>query len=200
MRGTNARVLDTETKEIVREARRRRGLSRRAAAVLVTALVASLAFSGLSLASVLTTTPVTEKGGSYGVTAAGVPNWPSSPAAFFASVPSGVSTCATTTTFNPSGSTVVVTVGVNGTTPTCTAGYFAEEFSFPCALTMTAETDAFAVYSSWVGGNSQSYSGSATLSVSVTAGTTTGNSLVIYVSYGQASVPPTISTLSVIVT
>ena len=186
-------------RRMVRAARRNRGgVSRRAAAVLVSSLLAVGLFGGFAFAATLTTTTVTQSAASYGSASSSVANWPTAPALAVAVVPAGTNGCVDTATLGSSAPGTTVVVNPNGTGATCAAGDFGENFSFAPAAALTGETDYFAVSAVWttVGGT---YSGTTVLALTVGANSDGGGyHLDVLIDLGRVA-PLSIDSLTVIV-
>lgn len=186
----------------IREARRFRGVSRRAAAILVTGIVAVGLFGGLSFASVLSNVTVTQHAESFGSASSSVANWPATPTLAVATTPSGTAACVTSGSIaiGAMADTYNFVVSPNGTSPACSAGSFAEEWTWTSAgSNSNVETDTFTFSASWTGTTGGAYSGAAALAISVTAAGGVAQTMNIYVEFSQAPAPGQISDLSVIV-
>lgn len=195
MRDTNDKRERDSIRKMVRDARRDRLVSRKSVGLLVTALIASLVFSGMAAAVVFKNTTVTQTNGSYSGTQVGPANWPTAPG--LGVVVSASSTCQTSGTFNAAtASATTFTIGLNGSTPTCAVGDFSERFVYPPATTLTSKTETFTFASTWIDSGNGSLSGAVTFTLTVVGGTASGAGLDFVCDYGSAAFPLQVTTLN----
>lgn len=142
---------------------------------------------GFVMASVLTSTSVTQTANFYQGGSAGVPGY-NTPTLTVSTVPSAISTCTSTTvTGSVSGGTsqAVVSSTTGGTT--CTTGDFAEEFSFSYSATIATQTNSITI-TTQVGAGSVE-----TNTVTVTLGTGSSGAFTqtvnVFVDYGAVNPP-----------
>ena len=190
---------ERDLRRTIREARRNRGgTSRKAALLIATAVLAVGLFGGYAMAaSVLTTTNVQQHASQYGVTStSGSVNWPSAPSVLVSTAPSGTTACNSTGSYGTASVRQYFDLGVNGT---CAPSDFVEELDFASAASLVSQIDYFSVYASWVDGSGVTHSGSATLTLTVTAGTSSGAIVSVDVDFGTFLAPPTVTQLTCIV-
>jgi hypothetical protein len=149
--------------------------------------IALLAMAGgMVLATVLTTTTVNQnasfyQGGNNGA------NGFSTPTLSVASTPTGTTTCSTGTTGTTNGGTVNLVLSSTTGGTTCTAGNFAEEFSFAFSATITTQINSFTITTQVGAGAVQTNTASVSLGTGTSGAYT--QTIDVFVDYGSI-LPP----------
>jgi hypothetical protein len=206
------------TTNMVRQARRGRGIGRRLALGLIGMIAVSAIVGGFAMAQLIETQTVTQHATDYQGASSTDPNYPTPSTATLA--PSTLASsdivsgdCMVTGASNPGTYTgtgisnagpTFVSVDANNTGAACQSGWFDESFTFHPASTLVAETLKLQItttYAGEVGGVATEETYSCTVTEAVTAGATSGNEgiLIVDVTYGATGYPAGgVSSLSVL--
>ena len=144
------------------------------------------ASAGFVLAAGLTSTTVNESAQWYSVSTQAVAAFPTQPTVQVATVPNGVSVCASGNQPLGNGATINIVLGATNAI-TCTAGDFAEEFTLTSSATAAAGAYPMNTYTSYGTGPT---TGTGSTVVTIATALTTAGTVNLYVDYGSVLPPP----------